>query len=41
MTVSDEGSGRETTDFGFERVALNEKQGASTACSTPWPAATT
>ncbi len=27
MTVSDEGSGRETTDFGFERVALNEKQG--------------
>lgn len=27
MTVSDEGSRRETTDFGFERVALSEKQG--------------
>lgn len=27
MTVSDEGSRRETTDFGFERVPLSEKQG--------------
>ena len=27
MTVSDEGSARETADFGFERVALSEKQG--------------
>ncbi|KAF1853516.1 hypothetical protein Lal_00046475 [Lupinus albus] len=27
MTVSDEGARRETTDFGFERVALSEKQG--------------
>jgi demethylmenaquinone methyltransferase/2-methoxy-6-polyprenyl-1,4-benzoquinol methylase len=27
MTVVDEGPGRDTADFGFERVALNEKQG--------------
>ncbi|MCJ2015526.1 bifunctional demethylmenaquinone methyltransferase/2-methoxy-6-polyprenyl-1,4-benzoquinol methylase UbiE [Methylobacterium sp. J-076] len=27
MTVADEGARRETTDFGFERVALSEKQG--------------
>ncbi len=27
MTVADEGAARETVDFGFERVALSEKQG--------------
>ncbi len=27
MTVVDEGPGRDTADFGFERVALSEKQG--------------
>ena len=27
MAAADEGSGRDTTDFGYERVALSEKQG--------------